>query len=278
MRRVGVLPALVTLANGFCGIVAVYKVHDKAYYTAALLILLAMVFDLLDGLVARRAGLTSRFGAQLDSLSDAISFGVAPGFLAKAVVEGAAPGLYPVKLLTVLTALVPLGALLRLARYNVEHGSDEHPAGEGKGVRVFAGMPTPGAAGIVASLVFLACDPDRRLDYRYVLWGLPVLCALLGYLMVSRVPYVHFGSRFLKGRREFGYFIRVVVVGVLLIMFPHEILALGFAVYGVSGLYFLLRRRGEAEPGAPGEPLGEEETRRSVPAPPDAEWRDEGGP
>jgi len=245
MIRVGVLPALVTLANGFCGTVAVYKIHDGEYYQAALLILLAMVFDLLDGLVARRAGLTSRFGAQLDSLSDAISFGVAPGFLAKAVVEAAWPGLYPPKVITVLTALFPICALLRLARYNVEHASGDSPGGEGKGVSIFAGMPTPGAAGIVASIVFLTYDPSRSVAYDPILVALPVLCAILGYLMVSRVPYVHFGSRFLKGRREFGYLFRVVAVGVALIMFPHEILALAFVAYGFSGVIVGLRRRRE---------------------------------
>ena len=247
MKRVGVLPALVTLANGFCGIVAVYKIHDGEVYEASVHPLLPLVSDLLDGLFAPRAALTSRFGPQLDSLSDAISFGIAPGFLAKAVVEAAWPGLYPPKVITVLTALFPLCALLRLARYNVEHASEDHPGGEGKGVSVFAGMPTPGAAGIVASLVLFAYDPKALLDARPVLVALPVVCALLGYLMVSRVPYVHFGSRFLKGRREFLYLFRVVFVVVALIMFPHEILALGFLGYGVSGVVVGMRRRREAE-------------------------------
>jgi len=244
MRRVGVLPVLVTLANGFCGIIAIYKIHDEQFYFASVLILIAMVFDLLDGMVARKAGVTSRFGAQLDSLSDAISFGVAPAFLAKAVVESAWPGVYTPKLLALLTALFPLCALLRLARYNVEHGSDSQTAGEGRGVSVFAGMPTPGAAGVIASLVFLQYDPARRLDYRYVMLALPVLTTVIGYLMVSRIPYVHFGTRFLKGRREFLYLFQVVALVVLVVMFPEETTALAFFVYGASGPVGLLFRRG----------------------------------
>ena len=87
MKRVAVLPTLVTLANGYCGVLAIYKIHDGRYYSAAGLVLLAMLFDLLDGKVARMAGLTSRFGAYIDSLSDAISFGVAPAAIVTAIVS-----------------------------------------------------------------------------------------------------------------------------------------------------------------------------------------------
>jgi CDP-diacylglycerol--serine O-phosphatidyltransferase len=245
MNRIGVLPALVTLANGFCGVVASDKVQDGRFYEAALLILLAMVFDLLDGMVARKAGLTSRFGAQLDSLSDAISFGVAPAFLVKVSVENQWPGVYPAKVITVLTALYAVCALLRLARYNVEH-ADKTGEGEGKGVSIFAGIPTPGAAGVLASVVFLQYDPDRRFDYGWVHFCTPVLATLLGYLMVSRIPFIHFGSKFLKGRRDFGYLFRVVVIVVLLIMFPHEFTAAGFWLYLLSGPVAAVLRRGRA--------------------------------
>ena len=148
MKRVGVLPTLVTAANGYCGVLAIYKTHDGQYYYAAGLILLAMVFDLLDGMAARLARVTSPFGAQLDSLCDAISFGIAPAFLAKAAVETVWPGVYSTKVLALLTALYALCAILRLARYNAEtalgEGSSERRTQQ---VRRFAGMPTPGAAG-----------------------------------------------------------------------------------------------------------------------------------
>ena len=243
MKRVGVLPALVTLANGFCGVVAIYKIQDREFYQAAGLIFLAMVFDLLDGMVARKAGITSKFGAHLDSLSDAISFGLAPAFLTKVVVEDVWRGYYAPKVITVLTALYAVCALLRLARYNVEHGDD---AGEGNGVSVFAGMPTPGAAGVVTSVVLLQYDAARLIDYKYVLFCLPALTALLACLMVSRVPFIHFGSKFL-GRRDFLYLFWVVVVAVLVFLFPHEMIAAGFWAYLASGaVMWLLRRRAKS--------------------------------
>ena len=241
MKRVGILTTLVTAANGYCGLLAIYKTHDGKYYTAAFLIMLAMVFDVMDGLVARRAGTTSRFGAYLDSLSDAISFGVAPAFLVKAVVEVSDFNIYGAKLLTVLTAIFTLCALLRLARYNVEHTPAEGTQEGGKGITQFAGMPTPGAAGVLACLVFLQEDESRLLNYGILYGLLPVLCAALGYLMVSRVPYVHVGARFLQVRRDFLYLFRVVVLAVVFIIFPHECAALGFVVYAIVGPLRMLR-------------------------------------
>jgi len=235
MKRVAVLPTLVTLANGYCGILAIYKVHDGRYYAAAGLVLLAMLFDLLDGKVARMAGLTSRFGAYIDSLSDAISFGVAPAFLVKAVVETKWPDAYGAKLLTFLTSVYALCAVLRLARYNVEHASGEGTDRQGRGVTRFAGMPTPGAAGVLVSLVFLSNEDASVLDYSYVLVGLPVLCALLGYLMISRVPYDHLGSRFLTGRGDFRYLFAVIVVVALVSKWPEESAAAGCLAYMLSG-------------------------------------------
>lgn len=243
MTRVGILPTLVTMANGYCGLLAIFKTHDEKYGSAALFILVAMIFDVLDGMVARKAGITSRFGAYLDSLCDAISFGVAPAFLVKAAVEASGYHVYGPKVLTVLTSIFALCALLRLARYNVEHTVGEGTSTEeGTAVARFAGMPTPGAAGIVASLVFLQEDEHRLLDYGFLYYLLPVLCAVLGYLMVSRVPYLH-ASRLLKRRRDFAYLFRVVVVAVVLVRFPHECTAVAFLLYGFSGPVRLLLGR-----------------------------------
>lgn len=235
MKSVSVLPTLVTIANGYCGILAIYKVHDEKFYVAAFLILLAQLFDVIDGAVARMAGTTSKFGAQIDSLCDAISFGVAPAFLAKAAVEHAGPWFYHPKALTLLTALFAIGSIVRLARYNVEHASGEGSDKEGKGVREFTGIPTPGAAGVVASLTFLAFDEHGRAWYPYVLRVLPILCAVLGYLMVSEVRYIHFGSRFLKVTRDFRYLFVVLLLAVLATKWPEEMFALGFCAYAASG-------------------------------------------
>ncbi|MHC4931537.1 MAG: CDP-diacylglycerol--serine O-phosphatidyltransferase [Planctomycetota bacterium] len=258
MRRVGILPSLVTLANGYCGVLAIYYTHDGRYYAASLLILLAMVFDVFDGMIARRTGVTSSFGAYLDSLSDAISFGVAPAFLVKAVVEDTWPGLYSPKLLALLTALFALGALLRLARYNVEHASGEGSDREGREVNRFDGIPTPGAAGVLASFVFLAYDEKRLVDYKHILLLLPWVAVILAALMVSRVPYVHFGRRFLKVRGDFGYLFLVVALLVLITRFPEEFIAIGFSLYALSGpaLAPFRKKRVEEEEPEPAIPDG----------------------
>ena len=249
MNRVGVFPALGTLANGYCGVLAIYKASDGRPYAAAFLILLAMFFDMLDGKVARMAGVTSRFGAYLDSLSDAISFGVAPAFLAKTVGEG----IYPNKVLALLTITFALCALLRLAKYNEEFASPEGADKSGKPVKGFTGMPTPGAAGIIAAMVFLAYDENAMFNYApTVAYAVPILCLLLGLLMVSRVPYIHFGTRFLQGRRDFGYLFGVVVMVGLLAVFPEECVAVGFVIYGLSGPVLMpFRKPGPTPANAP---------------------------
>ncbi|MGQ0613426.1 MAG: CDP-alcohol phosphatidyltransferase family protein [Planctomycetaceae bacterium] len=251
MRRVGVLPALVTLANGYCGLLAIFKTHDGDLYAASWLILLAMVFDVMDGKIARIAGSTSKFGAYLDSLCDAISFGVAPAFLAKAVASYAMPGLLHPKLLTILTALFAMGALLRLARYNLEHSSGEGMDQRSGPVTTFDGLPTPGAAGVLAGCVFAALDDRARVPMEWLLKVVPFLCPVLGFLMISRVPYVHFGNRFLQGRRDFVYLFGVAMTVALITLFPHETLAAGFLLYGASGPAGLPFRRRPLPEAAP---------------------------
>jgi CDP-diacylglycerol---serine O-phosphatidyltransferase len=248
VRRVGILPTLVTAANGFCGLLAIYKTQDGKIHAAAFMIMLAMVFDVLDGLVARKAGITSRFGAYLDSLSDAVSFGVAPAFLVKVVVEASGRNIYGAKLLTALTAIFTICALFRLARYNVEHTPSEGLRADGKAVSTFAGMPTPGASGVLASLVYLYADPKRLFDLGSLCYALPPLCAILGYLMVSRMPYIHAGTRFLRVRRDFAYLFVVVVVVILAIWFTEEIAAAAFVGYFLSGIVMAVRRKLRGEP------------------------------
>jgi len=247
VRRVGLIPTLVTLANAYCGVLAIYKTHDGKFLAAAYLILFAMIFDVLDGIVARLAKAQSTFGAYLDSLSDVISFGVAPVFLVKTVVEANFPwppvdgafGYHP-KLLTALTIPFALLAVVRLARYNVEHASSEGSDSSGEGIATFAGIPTPGAAGIVASLVMICYGERSGEFFKPLIVALPPICFLLGAAMVSRIPYAHFGSRFLQGRREFGYLFIVVVLLIVTILFPEECTAIGFLAYGLSGPVLML--------------------------------------
>jgi CDP-diacylglycerol--serine O-phosphatidyltransferase len=254
VRRVSILPALVTLANAYCGVLAIYKTHDGEFLQAGYLILLGMIFDMFDGLVARLTKAQSRFGAYLDSLSDAISFGAAPAFLCKVVAETEFPwGVegqwgYNPKLLTILTIPYAILAVVRLARYNEEHDAPEGEDKNAKRVSVFAGIPTPGAAGLIAGMVMAAYADDSFFNFKPILIALPPVCFLLGALMVSRVPYNHFGSTFLQGRRGFNYLFLLVFLIAVMIYFPEACAMVGFSAYALSGPIMMIRNRGRINP------------------------------
>ncbi|MGE4159928.1 MAG: CDP-diacylglycerol--serine O-phosphatidyltransferase [Planctomycetota bacterium] len=224
--RVTILPNLVTMGNLFCGFLAIIKIAQALFQSdpelldkAAFYIFLGMIFDALDGKVARMVKASSDFGAQLDSLCDAISFGVAPAFLAYAagrlLGSSSIPGIYTEPFLFITSAVYVVCSVLRLARFNVEVGLDEEEH------RYFKGMPTPGAAGMIASSMLVFFNPDviamtlcedvRRL----ILLGLPWYCLICSVLMVSSVRYVHVVSVFMGARVGFEQLVLVVVVATL---------------------------------------------------------------
>jgi CDP-diacylglycerol---serine O-phosphatidyltransferase len=185
-----VLPNLITLGSVFCGFNAIRLVgKDNAaeddFYRAAVLLIFAMLFDLLDGRVARLTKTQSAFGLQIDSLADIVSFGVAPALLVYKWVlyRHFVPGL--------LTAFLFVAcAAIRLARFNVlSSGSAGAPAKPGKYI---IGLPTPPASGILISLVVAnhavngAIGEER---YTLVLFGVTILLSLL---MVSNVSFRSF--------------------------------------------------------------------------------------
>ena len=135
-------PSLFTVANLFCGYACIVYAMRGDFDTAALFIGIAMVLDMLDGFIARLTNSTSAFGVQLDSLADVVSFGLAPAILAFAW------GLWPLgRLGWAAGFLYVTAAAMRLARFNIQTrgGSDK---------RYFVGMPSPAAAGVIASTVF----------------------------------------------------------------------------------------------------------------------------
>jgi CDP-diacylglycerol--serine O-phosphatidyltransferase len=267
LRTVAMLPALLTLGNLFFGFMALYccglELHDMgagidAYeaktlnsvrieaiaptYLAVGVIMLigAMLCDALDGRVARLTGQASRFGEQLDSLGDAVSFGVAPAFMMVTLMrrEVAEWGYVPFGYERFGQAVLLIGAIyvlctaLRLARFNVE-ASLEEASHHG-----FRGLPSPGAAAAVISLVWL----HEHLDFGGT-WGrmaamitlmMPLCTLLAALLMVSRIPYTHALSVLLR-RRPFGHVVLVVLALVLFLLHPQQmgvILAWTFVVTG----------------------------------------------
>jgi CDP-diacylglycerol--serine O-phosphatidyltransferase len=173
-RGIYLVPSMFTLANLFCGYGSVVYATRGDFDTAALLLGIAMVVDMLDGLIARLTNSQSAFGAELDSLADVVSFGLAPAILAFNW------GLWPLGRLGWATGFIYVtAAALRLARFNIQSAT----AGD---KRYFAGMPSPAAASVIASTVYLW--PWGLQDPRA---AAPALAVVLvpAFLMVSTVRF-----------------------------------------------------------------------------------------
>ena len=225
-----VLPTLLTLGNAACGFGAITfaaKVGPESGYgnelfIAGLLIFIAMLFDMLDGSAARWTGQVSDFGGILDSLCDAISFGVAPAFLMLQFIQfeaGVDEALaYPKRLLWVIAVLFVVCALLRLARFNVE--TDEEDTHD-----YFSGLPSPAAAGAIASfpIAMHGLSDPNAFDQTLAVWlipavkiSLPVITFLVACLMVSQIRYVHYFNQLFKGQRNRQHLIQLVFTGALI--------------------------------------------------------------
>jgi CDP-diacylglycerol--serine O-phosphatidyltransferase len=209
--RIFILPNLMTAGNLFCGFLALTNIvqadparddFNNIILKALLLILLACLFDLLDGRVARMGGLESPFGREFDSLADIVSFGVAPAFLVHRIVlkdvfiQHQEIGWF-------IASVYLICGALRLARFNVM--AAEPNSGSNK---EFLGFPIPAAAGLVASLtLFLMWWEDKGFStgqWRYVL---PVLLIFLSAMMISEVRYPSFKG---VGFRTRGRFLTIV--------------------------------------------------------------------
>lgn len=219
-KGVYLLPNLFTTAALFGGFYAIIAAVKGDFEMAALAIFWAMIFDGLDGRVARMTNTSSEFGVQYDSLSDMVSFGVAPALV---MYQWALAdlGKFGLGVAFVYTA----GAALRLARFNTQVDEVDK--------RFFIGLASPAAAAVVAGIVWVGCDVD--------LAGRPsitagVITALMGLLMVSNVKYSSFKEVDFKGRVPFVIML-IVVLGFALIASNPAVVLLGlFGLYAVSGL------------------------------------------
>lgn len=261
LRYITVLPSLVTLINGACGFASivfasragqadlsgldVYHSHFPFFSMACYMIFFAMLADMLDGHLARMSQNTSSFGGQLDSLCDVISFGVAPAFLMLRVVEtgvafnNSALDAFVYRFLW-LTAAIYIGcAAIRLARFNVENEQDE------ANHMNFWGLPTPAAAGVIASLIILNQDIVRKLGssntffsymgHNIIIAALPFVALAVAILMVTRIPYPHILNQYLHGRKPFAYLIRAIAFLVIIIFSFEVALVLVFCSFALSG-------------------------------------------
>jgi len=229
---------------------------DEIYlYLACACIFFAMIFDMLDGKVARMTGSASQFGGELDSLADVVSFGIAPAVVLTISwihIEPESARWWSMVL--GFGFIYAACACLRLARYNVEM--------TGAAKDYFRGLPSPAAAGAVVS-VFLLIHKEtlhvplaRALDEEWLAKVMACHMLLIGLLMVSRVRYAHLTNQLLGGRKRFTHFVIAVFALGLLVMKPTYVLALafnGYAAYGLAGeLRLRLRRQHRQDEAARG--------------------------
>lgn len=218
-KGIYILPSLFTTGNVFCGFYAFIAVLNEKFYIAAWAIVIAIIFDMLDGRIARLTKTTSAFGVQYDSLADIISFGMAPAILAYVWV------LKPFKHLGWMAAfLFLLCGALRLARFNIAKPEDSS--------KYFTGLPTPAAAAVIASIVIAFEDLfATRLD--------PIIMVavvfMLAFLMVSNVKYPAFKNIQFKKRVHFTRFLFVILLVYIIAAIPRYALFIITITYTLSG-------------------------------------------
>lgn len=262
------LPNLMTAGNLFCGFMALTKIvewdiksenfHDIKL--ALFFILLACIFDLLDGRVARMGGAESPFGREFDSLADIVSFGVAPAFLVHRVVLRDVFNQYEQVGWFIASIYLICGAF-RLARFNCLAAM----SGTGGG-KYFLGFPIPAAAGLVASLTLLIIqlnEKEKTLGHwKYLL---AVVLVFLSAMMVSTVKYPTFKTLDFRATRTFNKMLLIVVLIGLFVLFwdkiLHFVLPVLFTVYLLYGFIrpFISRQMRHDIEDEEGDDAGEDE-------------------
>ena len=219
-KGIYVLPNLFTSASLFCGFYSMIASYKENFVTAAIAILVSVIFDGLDGRVARLTNTTSKFGAEYDSLADVISFGVAPAFMAYCW----SLSIYG-KLGWIVAFLFVLCGALRLARYNIQIGIIES--------KVFNGLPIPAAASVVALTVifFDYFGVEEKIYNNFIL----VLVFILSFLMVSSVKYYSFKDMTLLKRKPFTIFFWLIVLLIIIVHWPEVMLFVIMLGYAISG-------------------------------------------
>jgi CDP-diacylglycerol---serine O-phosphatidyltransferase len=209
-----------TTGNLFSGIFSILSVFNANYVAAAVAILVAVVFDMLDGRSARWTNSTSQFGVEYDSLADLVSFGVAPGLL----IYSWALNTHGMLGSAVMFAFVACGAL-RLARYNVMAAESRSH---------FTGLPIPAAANVIATLVIFD-HHILRLGKEVKPLLILIITMVLAFLMVSAVKYRSFKDMKFRGGTHFNYLVWAILGLMLVVAWPQVMLFGVFALYALSG-------------------------------------------
>ncbi|MEX2524938.1 MAG: CDP-diacylglycerol--serine O-phosphatidyltransferase [Gammaproteobacteria bacterium] len=247
-RGIYLLPNLFTTSALFAGFYAIVAGINGDFEAAAIAIFVAMILDGMDGRIARMTNTQSDFGVQYDSLSDLISFGLAPALVAY---EWSLSGLG--KIGWSAAFIYAAAAALRLARFNTQAASADK--------RFFQGLPSPAAAALIAGMIWLGDSqgfPGR--EGGMVAFALP-LTVIAGVLMVSNIRYHSFKQFDLRGRVPFVTVSVIVLVFVFIAVNPPMTLFLIALSYAVSGPIFtlvMLRRHRAQRKGAESDSSGDE--------------------
>ena len=227
-----VIPSLFTVANIFCGFLSIIASSRDQYERAAVLILVAIFADILDGRIARLTGTTTQFGEEFDSLADVVSFGMAPALLAFQW------GLWDVPRIGMAVAFLFLVAgSIRLARFSsANHDSTN-----------FIGLPIPAGAGAISMLVLMSPSPVTHPAF------IPVVVAFvlgLSLLMVSNLPYPSFKGVNLRRKWPAPTLFLIALVFSLITLTPH-VLSILATIYILSAPVAVLTKKARRRPVEP---------------------------
>lgn len=238
-KGIYILPSLFTLANLAMGFLSIIMTIKGDFGKAAWYILFAGVFDILDGRIARMTNTTSQFGAELDSLSDMVSFGLAPAIL-----------IYEFILFkhtewgVVICLLYVIAAALRLARFNTALADDEDTQS------FFKGLPSPAAAGILTTFVLINLTTKNIpiiSEYFHLIFKIwPIIVLLVAYAMVSNINYFTLKKFKLSKPKTLRFMLLVGIGGLLIWRFPENMLFIIFSLYFLSGMVDLLKKLNRA--------------------------------
>lgn len=232
-RGIYLLPNLFTTAALFGGFYAIVQAINQNYFASGTAVFVSMVFDSLDGRVARMTNTQSAFGAEYDSLSDMVSFGAAPALV---MYEWALRGMN--KLGWLAAFIYVAGAALRLARFNTNIAIVDK--------RFFQGLPSPAAAALVVGFVWVLNDYGvEGRDVRWIGWAVTIYA---GLTMVSSIPFYSFKDVNLRKNVPFIFIVAIALVFGLISYDPPTVLFGLFCVYGVSGYIVYAWRLAKGQP------------------------------
>jgi CDP-diacylglycerol--serine O-phosphatidyltransferase len=242
-KGIYIFPSLFTCGNMSFGILSIFSSIDGNFVRAAWFLIAALGCDILDGRIARMTKTTSEFGMELDSLSDLVSFGVAPAMMMYMLVLNTMDNIG-----VAIAVLYVLCCALRLARFNTL-------ARTGEIHKHFVGLPTPASAGLIISFVLsyeLFVLGDYSLNFKTIpmlmeiipgfFKSTPVIMVVLSFLMVSNIPYLSFKKIKLTKVRTIELLVILIVLIILIIVYPQNVIFIIFSVYAVSGLLFYIPR------------------------------------